>query len=83
MTIIFISLVWFAALAALVACLATRPYRVSAGWERSPRLLQDEPASFEEAIGGVLQVKPKAKSSKPAATEHVRDRAHEDLYVRP
>ncbi len=76
MTILLISLVWFAALAALVMRLAMRPERAPAGLERSPRLLQDEPADFQQPIGEVLV-------SKPATAQDVRDRAQKDLYVRP
>jgi hypothetical protein len=83
MTIILISLVWFAALAALVARLATRPHGAAASWERSPRLLLDTRGSFEEAISQMLKATPEASSSKPAAAEHVRDRAQQDLYVGP
>ena len=83
MTIILISLVWFAALVALVARLATRPERVVRAWQRSPRLLERRPASFQRAIGPVLEGAPEVKSSKPAAAEHVRDRAQQDLYVGP
>ncbi len=83
MTIILISLVWLATLVALVVRLATRPHGVVASWERSPRLLPDMRPSFEEAISQVLQATPEAKCSKPAAAEHVRDRAQQDLYVRP
>ncbi|HTD58202.1 MAG TPA: hypothetical protein VK672_04850 [Solirubrobacteraceae bacterium] len=83
MTVILISLVWFAALAALVARLATRAHDAGADAERSPRLLPDPRTSFEEAIAEVLEATPRAKSSKPATAEHVRDGAKQDLYVRP
>jgi hypothetical protein len=76
MTILLISLVWLTALAALVYRLATRPERIPTGWERSPRLLKDNREAFDEAIGAVL-------ASKTAPAEHVRDGAHENLYVRP
>ncbi len=82
MTIILISLVWFAALVGLVARLATRPHGAAASWERSPRLLPER-GSFEEAISQVLRATPEASSSKPAAAEHVGDRAQQDLYVGP
>lgn len=82
MTIILISL-WLAALVALVAQLARRPERVVQLWRRSPRLLESKQASFEEAISQLLYATPDAKSSKPATAEHVRDRAQQDLYVRP
>jgi hypothetical protein len=76
MIIFLISLVWLMVLAALVFRLVTRPERVSTSWERSPRLLEDNRAAFDEAIGAVL-------ASKTATAKDVRDRAQEDLYVRP
>jgi hypothetical protein len=83
MTIILISLVWFAALVALVARLASRPELIPARWERSPCMLQDKHTSLEEAISQLLHTTPEAKNSKPATAEHVRDRTQQDLYVRP
>ncbi len=76
MTILLISLVWFAALAALVLRLAMRPERASAGLERAPRLLKDRRADLEQPISEVLV-------SKPATAQDMRDRAQKDLYVRP
>jgi hypothetical protein len=81
--ILLISAVWFAALVALVARLATREDAAAGTWVRSPRLLAGKHPSFEEAVREVLQATPRAKSSKPATTEHVGDRAKKDLYVRP
>lgn len=76
MTILLIALVWLGALAALVYRLASRPERMAASWERSPRLLKEERTSFEQAMTAVLQ-------SKPATAKDMRDRAQKDLYVRP
>jgi hypothetical protein len=76
MTILLISLIWVAALAALVLRLATRPKRASASRERSPQLLEDSRADFERSISVVL-------ASKPATAKDVRNRAQKDLYVRP
>lgn len=76
MTILLTSLVWFAALAALVYRLATRPERDAAGWERSPSLLEGNRSSFDDAIATLLQ-------SKPATAKDMRDRAQKDLYVGP
>jgi hypothetical protein len=76
MTIILIALVWLTALAALVYRLATRPERAPISWERSPHLLEGSRTAFDEAMGAVL-------ASKAATAEDVRDRAQEDLYVRP
>jgi hypothetical protein len=76
MTILLISIVWVAALAGLVFLLARRPESPAASWERSPRLLQGARASFEQAMEAML-------ASEPATAKDVRDRAQEDLYVRP
>lgn len=76
MTILLISIVWFAALAALVLLLARRPRRAKASWERSPRLLQGAQDPFEQAMEAML-------ASEPATAKDMRDRAQEDLYVRP
>lgn len=76
MTIVLITLIWFGCLAALVWRLATRPERIPAGAERSPRLLKDARGDFEAAIGEIL-------ASKAATAQDVRDGSHEDLYVRP
>jgi hypothetical protein len=83
MIVPLISIVWLVALVALVARLATRSARrVPVTQGRSPRLLGDEHASFEQAIGEVPATR-SADSSEPAAAEHVRDGAQEDLYVGP
>jgi hypothetical protein len=82
MTILLISLVWLALLAALVYRLATRPERVMSARKRSPRLLDEGRPSFEQVISESLQMTP-AAGSKPATAEHVGDRTQEDLYVRP
>ena len=76
MTILLISLVWLAVLAALVYRLATRPERDAADWERSPGLLDGNRSSFEDAIATLLQ-------SQPATAKDMRDSAQKDLYVRP
>ena len=76
MPILLISIAWFGALAVLVLLLARRPEHAKASLERSPRLLPDRHASFEQAMEALL-------ASKPATAEHVRDRAQQDLYVRP
>lgn len=76
MTILLISLVWLSALGALVYRLPTRPERVSSGWERSPRLLEQNHASFEEAMAAILR-------SQPATAKDMRNSAQKDLYVRP
>jgi hypothetical protein len=85
MIVPLISIVWLAVLMALVLRLAIRPaHTASTPERRSPALLESERASFEAAIGEVLRATPAAaSSSKPAAAEHVRDGAQEDLYVRP
>ena len=76
MTILLISLVWLAVLAALVYRLATRPERDAADWERSPSLLEGNRSSLDDAIATLLQ-------SKPATAKDMRDSAQKDLYVRP
>jgi hypothetical protein len=76
MTILLISLLWLGCLAALVLRLAMRPERAPAKWERSPSLLKNSRADFEQAIEAIL-------SSKTATAKDVRDRAQHDLYVRP
>lgn len=67
-------------------------------WERSPYLLNagrdsmQPPGndSLQQAINEAMNAAPEVKatpvvvsSSEPAATEHVRDGAQEDLYVGP
>jgi hypothetical protein len=76
MTILLISIIWFAALAALVLLLAKRPRQAATSWERSPRLLEGTRDSFERAMEAML-------ASETASAKDVRDRAQEDLYVRP
>jgi hypothetical protein len=84
MIIPLISLIWLAMLAVLVAWLASHPHRAtSTAAQRSPSLLESTRRSFEQAMSEVLRATPAATSSKPAATEHVRDGAQENLYVRP
>jgi hypothetical protein len=76
MPILLISIVWLGALAVLVLLLARRPEQTRAGWERSPRLIGDRRASFEQAVEAWLAL-------EPATAKDVRDRAKHDLYVRP
>jgi hypothetical protein len=77
MTILLISVIWLAALAALVLRLASRrPERAPASRERSPRLLEDAPVDFQQEIGAAL-------ASESATAKDVRDRAKKNLYVRP
>lgn len=76
MPVLLISIVWLGALAVLVLLLARHPERSAASWERSPQLLPDRRASFEQAMEKVL-------ASEPATAQDVRDRAKHDLYVRP
>jgi len=77
MTILTISTVWLPALAIVVLLLARRPERVPVSLERSPRLLKDSrDVAFEAAIEALLE-------SEPATAKDVRDRAQQDLYVRP
>jgi hypothetical protein len=81
-----ISITWLTALGALVAVLATRQARTRTelgATGRSPALLESKRMSFEREMGELLLAKPSAFRSKPAAAEHVRDGAQEDLYVRP
>jgi hypothetical protein len=76
MPILLISIVWLGALTLLVLLLARRPEHAKASWERSPRLLPDKHASFEQAVEALL-------ASEPATAKDVRNRAQQDLYVRP
>jgi hypothetical protein len=82
MTIVLISLIWLGCLAALVWRLATRPERAVVTWKRSPRLLKDARADFEDAIGEIL-ASTALRASKAATAQDVRDGSQEDLYVRP
>jgi cytochrome P450 len=84
MIVPLISIVWSAALVALVAWLAThREHGTRIAAQRSPSLLRSGRPTFEQAIGEMLRATPAAAGSKPATAEHVRDGAQEDLYVRP
>jgi hypothetical protein len=83
MIVPLISLIWLAMLAVLVAWLASHSHHAtSTAAPRSPSLLESTRLSFEQAMGEMLRAT-SAAGSKSAATEHVRDGAQEDLYVRP
>ena len=89
MLILLISAIWLATLVLVVTLcqMAARGDRVvPARSQRSPRLLEDGPASWENALNLKLEdrrAKPAAASSKPTASEHVRNRSQAYLYVRP
>ncbi|HTA98379.1 MAG TPA: hypothetical protein VK730_12150 [Solirubrobacteraceae bacterium] len=85
MILIILMTIWFAALAALVAHMAIvrRERTGSESRERSPHLLDAERDSLQRAVNEAMEATPVASSSKPSATEHVRDGAQEDLYVGP
>jgi|HubBroStandDraft_3_1064219.scaffolds.fasta_scaffold35890_2 hypothetical protein len=76
MPILLISIVWLGAIAVLVLLLARRPERSKASPERSPRLLPDQNASFEQTMEAIW-------ASEPATAKDVRDSTQHDLYVRP
>ena len=90
MILIILTTIWFATLAALALRIAivrrehTGSDRTTpALWERSPHLLDAGRDSLQRAIDEAMEVTPVVSSSEPAATEHVRDGAQEDLYVGP
>jgi hypothetical protein len=85
MILIILMAIWFAALAALALRIAIvrRERTGPASWERSPHLLNAERDSLQQAINEAMEATPVVSSSEPAATEHVRDGAQEDLYVGP
>jgi hypothetical protein len=85
MILIILITIWFAMLAAFALRIAIvrRERTGPASWERSPHLLDTARDSFEPAIDEALETTPVVSSSEPAATEHVRDGAQEDLYVGP
>ncbi len=86
MILIILIAIWFATLAALALRIAiVRRERTgsSEAWERSAHLLDAGRDSLQQAAGEGVEATPVVSSSEPAATEHVRDGAQEDLYVGP
>jgi hypothetical protein len=85
MILIILIATWFAALAVLAARIAIvrRARTVSESWERSPHLLDAGRDSLRQAINEAMEATPVVSSSEPAAAEHVRNGAQEDLYVGP
>jgi hypothetical protein len=85
MILIILLTIWFATLAALAVRIAIlrRERTEPESWERSPHLLDAGRDSLRQAAGVAMEVTPLVSSSEPAAAEHVRDGAQEDLYVGP
>lgn len=85
MILIILMTIWFAALAAIAVRIAiVRRERTGSGsWERSPHLLDAGCDSLQQAVNEAMEATPVVSSSEPAAAEHVRDGAQEDLYVGP
>jgi hypothetical protein len=85
MILIILMTIWFAALAALAVGIAiVRRERTGSGaWERSPHLLDAGRDPLQQALDEAMEATPVLSSSEPAAAEHVRDGAQEDLYVGP
>jgi hypothetical protein len=85
MILIIIMIVWFAVLAALAMRIASvrRERTGPTSWERSPHLLDAGRNSLQRALYEATEATPVVSSSEPAAAEHVRDGAQEDLYVGP
>jgi len=85
MILIILMTIWFAALAALAVRIAIvrRERTGSEPGERSPHLLDAERDSLQQAVNEAMEATPVLSSSEPAAAEHVRDGAQEDLYVGP
>jgi hypothetical protein len=85
MILIILMTIWFAALAAIAVRIAIvrRERTGSASWERSTHLLDAGRDSMQRAVDEAMEVTPVVSSSEPAAAEHVRDGAQEDLYVGP
>jgi hypothetical protein len=86
MILIILTTIWFAALAALAVRIAIvrRERTGPASWERSPHLLDAGRDSLQQAVNEAMKATPMVvSSSEPAAAEHVRDGAQEDLYVGP
>jgi hypothetical protein len=84
MILIILMTIWFAALAALALRLAIvrRERTGPESWERSPHLLDTGRDSLQQAVNDVIEATA-LPGSEPAAAEHVRDGAQEDLYVGP
>ena len=85
MILIILMAVWLVALAGLAVRIAVvrRERTGPASWERSPHLLDAGRDSLQRALDEAMEATPVLSSSEPAATEHVRDGAQEDLYVGP
>ncbi len=85
MILIILMTIWVAALAALAVRIAIvrRERTGSESWERSPHLLDAGRDSLQQAVNKATEATPVLSGSEPAATEHVRDGAQEDLYVGP
>ena len=85
MILVILTIIWFAALVAIAVRIAiVRRERTGPGvWERSPHLLDAGRDSLQRTLDEAMQATPVVSSSEPAAAEHVRDGAQEDLYVGP
>jgi hypothetical protein len=85
MIFVILMTIWFAALVALVVriTIVRRERTAPVSGERSPHLLDAGRDSLQQAINEAMEATPVVSSSEPAATEHVRDGAQEDLYVGP
>jgi hypothetical protein len=90
MILIILVAIWFTALAALAVRIAiVRRERTGsertgpASQERSPHLLDAGRDSLQLALDKATEATPVISSSEPAAAEHMRDGAQEDLYVGP
>lgn len=85
MILIILMTIWCVTLAALVVRIAIvrRERTGSEPGKRSPHLLDAKRDSLQQAINKAMEATPVVSSSEPAATEHVRDGAQEDLYVGP
>jgi hypothetical protein len=85
MILVILMTIWFAALAALAVRIGIvrRERTGPESWERSPHLLDAGRDSLQQAVKEAMEMTPVVSSSEPAATEHVRDGAQEDLYVGP
>lgn len=89
MILITLITVWLALLTAFALRIAivrrerTGPRTRSESWERSPHLLDAGRDSLQRTVNEAMEATPVVPSSEPATTEHVRDRAQEDLYVGP
>ena len=89
MLILLICAIWLAALVMVVAAcrMAARgDHVVLSRFERSPRLLEDEPTSWEDILSLKREdrrARPAPASSQPTASEHMGNRSQKELYVRP